>query len=116
MTYEITDRADFQDKFAALMAANVSLITAGLEPSTDLSSKMINEFLNQFTVATPAPATPMTAGYVIVENLTGWQTGKFRQRLFDSEEEALFALDNWVTETGHGTAGSYGVRKATYFG
>jgi len=115
MTLEITDRADFKDKFASLMAANMLLINAGFPPSAELSSDIIDEFLNQFTISTPMPAIPRTAGYVVVANMTGWPTAQFRERLFDSEEAAIDAIEYWVEETAHGKASSYGVRKATYF-
>lgn len=116
MTYEITDRKDFAEKFAYLMAANMDLINSGFPPSAELSEKMINEFLNQFIVATPAPAIPKTAGFIIIANMTGWLTGNFRERLFENEADALLAIDDWVKETGQGKASAYGVRRVTYFG
>jgi hypothetical protein len=116
MTYEITDRTEFKDKFAALLASNVSLIAAGLEPSRDLSSQMINEFLNQFTIATPAPAIPLTAGYVVVCNQTGYIPGDFRGQLLETHWDADRAIKNWIVKTGRGKASAYGSREVTYFG
>ena len=116
MSYEITDRADFQDKFAALMASNVSLITAGLEPSRDLSEKMIEEFLNQFTMTTPAPAPSIRAGWVVVCEQTQYIPGDFRGQMFESGMDATLAITRWIAKTGRGRASAYGVREVTYFG
>lgn len=116
MTIEITDTDDFKDKFAALMASNVSLITAGLEPSRELSSKMIDEFLNQFIVATPAPAPTYRAGYVVVAEMTGYIPGYFQNVHFTSPDSARDAIREWVRSTGHGKESAYGVREITYFG
>ena len=116
MTIEITNLEEFKDKFAHLMAAHVNLISAGTEPSALLSSKMIDEFIGQFTATTPAPAPALIAGYVVVCNMTGYIPGDFTGVLYDSPQDALLAITRWIAGTGHGRASAYGVREVTYFG
>lgn len=116
MTIEISDRNTFADKFAALMAANVSLITAGMEPSRDLSEKIIDEFLNQFLVATPMPAEPKTAGYIIVTPHNGEIPFDFRGHLYSNEALALLGIENFLAGRPYGKDSDYRIVKATYFG
>jgi hypothetical protein len=53
---QISDRDDFKDKFAALMAADVSLMHAGIDPKSEVIPDMIDAFLDQFEAITPKPA------------------------------------------------------------
>ena len=54
---QITDREDFKDRFAALMAADISLIHAGIDPKSELIPDMIDAFLDQYEATTPKPAS-----------------------------------------------------------
>lgn len=116
MTIEITNREDFQAKISAFMDGNNALVEAGLEPSPALYKQMLDEFLNQFSATTPARATPMQAGHVVVCNLTGFIPGEFKGRLFETERDALLAINYWVLSSGIGKTSAYGTRKVTYFG
>lgn len=115
MTIEIRDRTDFADKFAALMAANVSLTTAGIEPSRDLSKQMIEEFLDQFVIATPMPATPKSAGFIITESHTGTIPFDFRGHLYNNEALALLGIENFLAGRDYGKISDYRIIEATYF-
>lgn len=92
MTLEITDREEFKDKLAFLMAANVSMISAGAPPRAELAGDMIDEFLNQFVIATPAKSTT-PFGYVIRDRWDGRELDLFKDTFFDSEEAALASID-----------------------
>lgn len=116
MTIEITDRAAFKDKFAALMAADVSLITAGIEPSRELSSQMIDEFLNQFTATTLAPAIPNSAGFVIVNGQTGYIPFDFRGKTYETIPDARLVITKFLSTKDYGNVNDYRVVEATYFG
>lgn len=116
MTLEIPDTEQFSKKLAYFLVAMQKLERAGIDTDPDYLESMVDDFLTQFTATTPMPATPKAAGYVVVANITGWLTGHFRERLFETEEEALFAIDHWVQDTGQGKAYAYGVREVTYFG
>lgn len=117
MTLEITDRDDFADKFAALMASNVSLITAGLEPSRELSKSMVSEFLDQFEVTTPAPSPAPRdcfAGYVIVSTVTGWVATNFAHSLYESADDAQKIIDQYLVVNGTPDAPYFEPRKVTF--
>lgn len=94
---QITDRQDFTDKFAALMAADISLIHAGIDPKSPLIPEMIDTFLEQFNK--PEPATDHTRagdtpfGFVIRDRWDGREIEVFRDTLYPSEEAALATID-----------------------
>lgn len=116
MTIEIPDRVDFQDKFAALMAANVSLITAGMAPSRDLSKQMIHEFLDQFVITTPAPAPRITAGYIVTVLPSGEIPYDFKGKFYDSISNAQLAVSVFIGEKGYGKTRDYEIKEVSYFG
>lgn len=115
MTIEITDRSDFINKFAFLMAANMDMINAGAPPTAELAGDMINEFLDQFIIATPMPATPNVAGYIVVNSMSGYIPGDFRNMLYDTHSEAEYALTRWFNSHRQGKISAYGIREVTYF-
>jgi hypothetical protein len=116
MTIEIPDRADFKAKFAALMAANVYLITAGIEPSRDLSKQMIDEFLNQFIMTTPAPAPTKSAGYVVTVLPSEEIPYGFKNNLYRSESDAQLAVSKFIGQMGYGRTSDYKIKEVSYFG
>lgn len=116
MTLEITDRTEFANKFAFLMAANMDLINSGFPPSAELAEQMVNEFLNQFIVATPMPAKPNVAGYIVVNNMSGYIPIDFLGLLYTTEVLAEQALIRWFNSHREGQISAYSIREATYFG
>lgn len=115
MTIEITDRADFADKFAALMAANVSLITSGITPSRDLSSQMIDEFLDQFIMTVPAPAIPKSAGWIVTVLPSGDIPHDFKGSTFETYDDAHIAVRDFLSDKGYGRSKDYSIVKAHYY-
>lgn len=94
---QITDREDFTDKFAFLMVANVSMISAGAPPRAELAEQMVNHFLDQFDK--PAPKTDHTRngdtpyGYVIRDRWDGREIPDFKDSFYLSEEAAIASID-----------------------
>lgn len=115
MTIEIPDRTDFADKFAALMAANVSLITAGVIPTRELSAQMIDEFLDQFIMTTPAPATPKSAGWIVTVLPSGTIPHDFKGSTFETYDDAHIAVRDFISDKGYGRVSDYSIVQAHYY-
>lgn len=115
-----TDREDFKDKLAHLMAANVNLISAGAPADADLASHLIDTFLNQFEDDTPdaetvtllnlpvfsverggirydkIPEAPQKAvGYVVVVKDKWTIPYDFSKTLFPTAEEAQESMEGF---------------------
>lgn len=116
MTIEITNLEDFKGKFAHLMAANVNMISAGAPPSASLVSKMIDEFLPQFYVCTPAPAVPKSAGFVVVTADAGYIPFDFRGKTYETLPDAHLAVTRFLSTKDYGKPSDYRIVEATYFG
>ncbi len=116
MTIEITNLEDFKDKFAALMAANVNMISAGAPPSASLVSKMIDEFLPQFYVTTPMPAVPKSAGFIVITADHGHLAFDFKGVTFETADIADLTIASYVRNNGFGSETHFRVVEATYFG
>lgn len=115
MTAEITNLEEFKDKFASLMAAQTALIASGIEPSPSLSSKIIDEFVQQFMIATPMPAQRASAGWVTISSLTGDIPADFEGVLYDSQDEAQGVLDRFLDDRAYLSHHDYRVVEATYY-
>jgi hypothetical protein len=94
---EIYDRAEFKDKFAHLMAADINLMHAGIDPKSDTMSVVIDAFLNQFEASTIARAPEQPEkdpiGYIIRDRWDGREIEVFRGTLYVSEEAATASIE-----------------------
>lgn len=94
---EIYDRADFKDKFASLMAADINLMHAGIDPKSDTMSTVIDAFLDQFKASTPArapePAPKTPAGYIITDLWDDRTPAAFIGNLYETKEIAQGAIN-----------------------
>lgn len=116
MTAEITNLEEFKDKFAALMAANVSLITAGLEPSRELSSKIIDEFVMQFMATTPMPAPRISAGWIVTSLPLHTVPSDFKGNYYESRADAQLAVTKFIGSKSYGRTSDYDIKEVFYFG
>lgn len=115
MTAEITNLEEFKDKFASLMAAQTALIASGIEPSPSLSSKIIDEFVQQFMIATPMPAQRASAGFVVTVLPTKQIPFDFKGDVFTTEHLAQEAVIRFNNERGYGTVNDYEIKEIFYF-
>jgi len=94
---EIYDRAEFKDKFAHLMAADISLMQSGIDPKSDIMSRVIDAFLDQFKAATPARAETAPYGWIIRDRWDNREIPAFAGVLYESEEVAIATIEQAYT-------------------
>lgn len=94
---EIYDRADFKDKFAHLMAADINLMHAGIDPKGTAIPNVIDAFLDQFEASTmaraPEPDRDEPVGWVIRDRWDNRELHMFGNTLYESEEAAIASID-----------------------
>jgi hypothetical protein len=140
LTLEIEDTTDFRDKLAHLIDGINALNRSGVDPEAKFDQELIDSFLNQFKTqedseddAEEGPVAlkdllpeftcdrggikypqVLTAGYIIVNNMTGYKPRDFAYSLFESEEAAEHGLHVWFMSHGQGKLSAYTIKKVTY--
>lgn len=115
MSLEITDRDEFTDKFTHLMVATDNLRKAGMAPPRELVAHMVEEFLDQFTATTPAPAPRYKAGWVIIQPLTGLISSDFAGHLYGTQSEAQSVLTIFLDQRPYLGEANYDVVEAFHY-
>ncbi len=116
MTIQIEETEEFAEKLAHVLGAVDKLKRAGTVTSPELFEHMLDEFLAQYTISTPMPAQPKTAGYIVVATHTGDIPFDFRGHLYTNEALALLGIENFLANRDYGKVSDYRIVKATYFG
>lgn len=116
MTLEIADRAAFKEKFNSLLVGTEHLFQAGIEPTDELASKLIDSFLDQFVSTQPVREEPSFAGYLVVTEDGGIIPGDFKDTLFPTVDDAEEGINALVSKRPYINADAYKVVEATYFG
>lgn len=140
MTLEIDDTTDFRDKLAHLIDGINALNRSGVDPEAKFDQELIDSFLNQFKTQEDseddAEEVPLalkdllpefscdrggikyprvlTAGYIVVNNMTGYKPRDFAYSLFESEGAAEHGLRVWFNSHGQGKLSAYSIKKVTY--